>query len=122
MSNKIKLIGVRELKTEEQIEENKDYGIVLIASLISTEVPCSFEEGEEKDNIIYKLKVSQVDAIYDLKEKKPIELQQGKSQSQKYRFRIEQKLSKDEYDFYMSWLLSKVDEHTEEYLEDIKKL
>jgi len=122
MSNKIKLLNVSELKTDDKIEANTDYGILLIASRISTEIPDTFDDKESKDDFVYRLKVERIDAIYDLKKKTPIEFTHGKTSSQKYRWRVEQKLSKDEYDYYMSWLLGKVDEHTDNYLEDIKKI
>ena len=119
--NKIKLLGVRELKTEENIEANKEYGIILIAERLSKEIPDSFTDEEEKDDIIYKLKVSSIDSIYDLKDKKPIEFQHGKSQSQKYRWLIEKNLGKEEYDSFMNYQMSKIDEDCDKYRDIINK-
>ena len=118
--NKIKLLGVRELKSDEQIKANTDYGIVLIASRISCETPDSFTDEEEKDDIIYRLKVVNIDSIYDLKEKKPVAFEHGRSLSQKMRFRIETDLSKEEYDPFMGYLMTRIDQLVEDYKESIK--
>ena len=117
--NTIKLLGIRDLKTDQEISANIDYGIVLIASRLSKEIPDSFEEEESKDDIIYKMKVSQVDAVYDLKEKQPIEFEHGKTISQKIRWRIEQNLGKEEYNAMGNYILSRIDELCEDYREKI---
>ena len=117
--NTIKLLGIRDLKTDEHINSNKDYGILLIASRISKEIPDIFEEGESRDDITYKLKVERVDAIYDLKEKTPVEFRHGKTSSQKYRWLIEQNLGKSDYDNFMKWQMSKVDSDCEIYRENL---
>jgi hypothetical protein len=120
--NKIKLLGVRELLTDDNIDANKDYGILLVASRISKEIPDTFEEGESVDDITYKLKVEKIDSIYDLKDKKPIDFQHGRTSSQKYRWLIEQNLGKEEYDNFISYQMSKIDEDCDEYRDNIKKL
>jgi hypothetical protein len=121
MSNKIKLLGVRDLQSDDQIQANTDYGILLIASRISCETPDSFTDEEEKDDIIYRLKIERIDAIYNLKDQQPVQFEHGRTPSQKLRFRIETALSKDDYQPFINYLISHLDQLTEDYLESIKK-
>lgn len=118
--NTIKLLGVRDIKTDQQIESNIDYGLVFIASRISKEIPDTFEEGESKDDLIYKLKVINLEAVYDLKTRTPLEVEHGQTKSQKLRWRVEQSLGKDEYDLFMDYLMGRIDELTDDYLDKFK--
>lgn len=115
--NKIKLLNVRELSTDQKIENNRDYAIMLIASRLSTEIPDTFDDTESRDDFIYRLKVSEVQSIMDLKEKKPIAFEHGKTPSQKLRFRIEAALSKDDYEPMIKYIMSRLDELCDNYIE-----
>ena len=101
--NKIILTGIRDIKTDETIEANKDYGIFLVASRISEEKMDS-QSDDEFDDIKYRLKVSHLDSIVDLKENKNIKHEKGMTKSQKLRWIVEQELG--EYEAFMDWLLA----------------
>ena len=113
--NKIKLLGKSELATDNFIKSQRDYGLFLIASRISEEKP------DEEDYFVYRLKISHIESIVDLKENKKVEFKNGQTPSHKMRFRIEQNLSKDEYESMINYLLSRMDELTEDYKENNNK-
>jgi len=104
--NKIILTGLRDLKTTEEFLPQKEYGIFLIAERISEEKMDTFSD-EAPDEKKYRLKISHVQDILDLKEKKNIKFEKGKSPSQKQRYLIENELGETEYEFFMAWLLNK---------------
>jgi len=114
--NTLKLIGTREIKTTENFDANKDYGILLVASRVSKEIPDSFEE-DDGNEIIYKLKVSEIQSVMELRESKPIEFEHGKTPSQKLRYVIECELGKEEYEDFMGYLMGRIGELTEDYRE-----
>jgi len=116
--NKIILTGLRDIKTDEVLDEQTDYGVFLIASMIEKAYPCTHSE-EEKDEIKYKLKVERVDQIYDLKKKKDVEFSKGQSPSQKLRWRITEKLGAEEYENYIGWLIANSERLTDEYIEQL---
>jgi len=117
MGNIITLLGQRDLKTDEEIKPQRDYALMLVASRISEEIM-----DDEEDCFKYRLKILHIDSIIDLKESKEIKFVKGQTSSQKYRWRIESRLGKSEYNNYMGWLLSNSDKHIEEYLEGLNKL
>jgi hypothetical protein len=112
---KIKLTGVRNLTTDDNIEPQRDYGILLIASLDGKYLPESHEE--ETGEPTFYLKVERIDTIMDLKESKPVEFQKGKSPSQKLRWRITEKLGDGEYEPFIDYLMSIIDQLTDDYIE-----
>jgi len=114
--NKIILTGVRNIKTDETIEANKDYGIFLVASRLSEEKMDTFSD-EEKDEVKYKLKVSHIDSITDLKEHKELKFKDGQTPSQKWRYIVECELG--EYENFMAWQMAHATEIFEMYREDI---
>ena len=116
--NKLSLIGLRDLNIEETIDKNTDYGIFLIGSLVEIATPCTFEDTE-KDFVKYKLKVERVDSVIDLKTKTDIKFEHGKSSSQKMRWAIEQNLGATEYDFFMKYLMGRIDGLCEDYREQL---
>jgi hypothetical protein len=115
---KIKLVGVRNLNTDEIIEPQRDYGIMLIAALDGKYVPESHEQ--EQGEPTFYLRVDRIDSIMDLKESKQIEFQHGQTPSQKMRWRIEEKLGKEEYENMIGYLMGRMDELTDDYLETLK--
>ncbi len=66
--NKIILTGIRDLQTDDILDEQTDYGIFLIASMIEKTYPCTHSD-EEKDQVKFRLKVERIDSIIDLKKK-----------------------------------------------------
>lgn len=107
---------MRDIKTLEDFKANRDYAIMLVASRISKEIPDSFTDEESKDDIIYKLKVVNVDSVMDLKEKKQIEIKKGQTKSQKWRWIVEQELG--EYENFMDFLIANQDKIFEMYREN----
>lgn len=116
MSNKISLLGLRDIETDETLNEQTDYGLFLIASMVSREFPCTHDQFE-KDTIKYKLKVINCDSIVDLKTSKGVEFQHGKSPSQKLRWLIEQNLGVEEYSAMIGYLMGRIDGLCDEYRE-----
>jgi hypothetical protein len=112
MGKKIKLLGVRDLITDETIRPQRDYGITMTASRISEEV-----EDDDPEAITYKMRVERIDGITDLRESRPVAIEKGRTKSQKLRYLVENKLGKEEYQYYMDWLMSNIEKHTEEYLD-----
>jgi hypothetical protein len=115
---KIKLLGVRNLHTDEEIKPQRDYALMLIAGLDGKYLPESHEE--EQGEPTYYLRVERIDALMDLKEKKEVKFAKGQTSSQKLRWRITEKLGDSEYDKFMDYLLSRVDEITEDYIDKLK--
>jgi len=115
--NRIILSGLRDIKTDEVVEANKDYGLLLIASRLSVETPDTFTD-EEKDEQKYKMKISHLDQIIDLKTGREVKFKSGQSPSQKWRWIVEQKTG--EYDNFMNWMLANQDRIIEMYLETLK--
>jgi len=114
MGKRIKLLGVRELLTDEVIQPQRDYGIIMTASRISEET-----EDDDPEAITYKMKVLQIDSIMDLREQKPVEFGKGKTKSQKLRFMADGKLGKEDYEAFMDYLMSRFDELSEDYLDTL---
>jgi len=112
---KVKLLGVRNLHTDEEIKPQRDYAIMLIAGLDGKYLPESHEE--EQGEPTYYLRVERIDALMDLKEKKEVKFDKGQTPSQKLRWRITEKLGDSEYDKFMDYLLSRVDEITDDYID-----
>ncbi len=108
--NKIILTGVRNIATDDKIKPMRDYGIYLIAERISEE-----KIDNEENCYKYRLKVSELQALEDLGESKPVKIKDGKSQSQKFRFMIESELG--EYDNFMNWLMANSMRLFDEYRE-----
>ena len=111
--NKIVLLGVRDLATDEKLKPQTDYAISLIAQRISEEK----EDQDSDDNqvIKYRLKVDHVELIQEIGTSNEIKFEKGKSPSEKQRFAIIKDLGDDEYQAFMSWLLLKIPSLTEEY-------
>lgn len=109
--NKIRLLGKSELYTEEEIKPQTEYGLFLIGSRISK------EKTDDENEIIYRLKISHIDSLVDLKVNKKIEIKDGRTPSQKLRFRIEQNLSADDYEPFINYILSRLDGLCDDYRE-----
>lgn len=118
--NKIILTGTRDIKTDEVLDEQTDYGIFLIASMIEKTYPCTHSD-EESDEIKFKLKIERIDEIIDLKRKSDVKFKKGDSPSQKLRWRIIEKLGVEEYENYIGWLIANHDKLTDEYIEQLSK-
>lgn len=114
--NKIVLVGLRDIKTDEKIEPNIDYGVFLVASRISEEKMDTFTD-EEPDDIKYKLKISHIDNIVALKDAKEVKFKSGQSDSQKWRWIVEQKTG--EYNHFMQWMFANQDKIIESYLDTL---
>lgn len=114
---KVSLIGQRDLEVEKPLKPQRDYGLFLIASLLSTE---EFVD-EDIDKVKYKLKISHIQQITDLKEKKNVEFKKGKTSSQRMRWRVEEKLGLEEYDNFMSYLQTRLEELTDDYIDNLQK-
>ena len=99
--NKIVLLKVRDLPTEENIEPSKDYKITLIAQRKSEEKLDS-NTDDEYESMKYRMEVLYIEEIIDLKTNTKIKIEKGLTQSQKNRFVIEQYLG-DEYDSFCAW-------------------
>ena len=112
--NKIRLLGKSELYTDEEIKPSREYGIFLIASRISKEKP------DDEDAFIYRLKISHIDSLIDIKEDKKIKTKDGHTPSQKLRYRIIQNLTDDEYESFMGYLMGRLDELCDEYINKLK--
>jgi hypothetical protein len=117
--SKIKLTGVRNLTTEDKIEPQRDYAIMLIASLDGKYLPESHEE--ETGEPTFYLKVDRIDSIMDLKESKPVKFEKGQTKSQILKWRVTEKLGDGEYDGFMDYITGRSDELTDDYLEFIKQ-
>jgi len=111
---KITLLGLRDLETDQPLLDQRDYGIMLVGALYST------EKLTDASQLKYRLKITHIEQIIDLKEHKEVKFEKGKSPSQKQRWRIEEKLGKEEYENFMGWLLGKMDSLTEEYIEQME--
>jgi len=111
---KIKLLGIRDLITDDIIEAQKDYGIFLVASRVSE------EKTDDEEELIYRLRVTHIDSITDLKDHKEVKFEKGKSPSQKLRFRITEKLGEEDYPVFIDYLMGRIDEITDDYLETLK--
>jgi hypothetical protein len=114
--NRIILTGLRDLATDEFIKSQRDYGLFITASRVSQE-----EMDDEPGCFKYRLKMDHVDSIFDLKEKKDVGFEKGKSPSQKMRFRIINLLGEEEYENFMSYLMGRLDGISEDYLDNLKK-
>ena len=117
--NKIILLGIRDLKTDEKLESNKDYGIFLVGSRLSEERMDTFSDSETEE-FKYRLKISHIDSIVDLKEHKDLKVEKGKSPSQKLRFLINANLGEEEYESMINYLMSHIDGLCEDYRETLK--
>lgn len=106
--NKIVLVGIRALMTDERIKPQRDYEIKLIAERISEE-----RIDNEESYLKFRLKVSEIREIKELGETKPIPTVKANTQSQVLRYRIESELGT--YDDFMQWLLVNTDRIFDEY-------
>jgi hypothetical protein len=106
--NKIILVGVRSLATDEQIKPMRDYEIKLIAERISEE-----KIDNEDSYLKFRLKVSEISEIKELGETKPIPTVKATTPSQILRYRVESELGT--YDDFMQWLLVNTDRIFDEY-------
>lgn len=115
--NKIVLLNVRDLATDEKIEPQVDYGIFLIAQRISEEK----EDQDSDDNpvIKYRLKVDRIDQVINLKTKEEVKAKQKMTSSQRQRLAVERELGTTEYDYFMKWLLAKIPALCDEYKETL---
>lgn len=113
--NKITLQGLRDLYTDDSIKPQTDYGLFIVASRVSE------EKMDDDTGLKFRMKFERIDQIFDLKEKRPIEFQKGKSPSQTQRWRITEKLGEEEYEPFMKYLLSRMEELTDDYIELNKK-
>jgi hypothetical protein len=112
---KIVLTGLRDLSTDDKIMSQRDYGIFLVASLLSE------EKYADDDEIKYKLKISHIQSIDDLKEHKQVKFENKRTPSQKLRWVIINKLgSEDEYESFLKFLMCNMDKLTDEYIENLK--
>jgi len=111
--NKIVLLNVRELHTEEDIKPQNDYGIFLVAQRISEEL--EDQDSDDKQVKKFRLKVERIDSVVDLKTGINLKVEKGSSPSQKQRFSIERELGKDEYDAFMAYLITKIPQLCDEY-------
>lgn len=84
MSNKIKIIGLKNLPTDDIIKPDKDYAITLIGSLDGI-----FERAEESCEIskTYHIRAERVEQIIPIGEKE-IKFEQGTTPSQRLRFAL----------------------------------
>jgi len=111
--NKIVLLGLRDLFTEEKIEPQTDYGLFLIAQRVSEEKEDS--ESDDESVIKYRLKIDHIDYAINLKTSKEFGTSKGYTPSQKQRFAIEREVGSDDYESMMNWLLGKIPGLAEEY-------
>ena len=116
MGKRIKLLGVRDLITDELIQPQRDYALMLIASRISEEI-----EDDDPGAITYKMKCERIEALTDLRESKPVEFEKGKTKSQKLRVMAISKLGDTSYDSFMDYLMSRFEELSDDYIELINK-
>ena len=113
--NKIVLLGIRDLATDETIEPQTEYGLFLIAERISEEK----EDQHSNDEPVkkYRLKVDRIDSVMNLKTKSEIKIEKGKTKSQKWRFIVEKEIG--DYDSLMDWLIANQNKIFEMYKEDL---
>lgn len=116
--NKIILTGIRDIKTDEEIEAGKDYVFSLIASRISEEIMDSHSD-EESDGKKYRCKVISLEQILEVGKSNPIKFEKGKSPSQKQKYVIEGELGGDLYEQFMAWLLQRIPALCEKFRENI---
>lgn len=115
--NKIILTGVRDLATDQKIEPQTDYAVILTAQRISEE----FEDQDSDDEQVvkYRLKVSHIEQIYNLKSSEEVKVKEKKfTLSQQMRFGVERRVQ--EYEGFMKWALANLDKLCDEYLETLK--
>lgn len=115
--NKIVLLGIRDLATDETIDPQTDYGIFLIAQRISV-------ENEDQDSDYepvkkYRLKVERIESVMNLKTKAEVKFEKGKTKSQKWRFIVEKEVG--DYDGLMDWLIANQNKVIELYKESLDK-
>lgn len=116
--NKIILTGIRDIKTDEEIEAGKDYVFSLIASRISEEIMDSHSD-EESDGKKYRCKIISLEQILKVGDSKEIKFEKGKSPSQKQKYVIEGELGSDLYEQFMAWLLQRIPALCEKFRENI---
>jgi len=112
--NKIILLGLRDLKTDEIILPMREYEITLIAERVALEKPDSFSDEEEEN--IYKLKISHIDKIKDLGEAREVKFEKGKTPSQKLRLLTENKLGREDYASFINYLMGRFEELSDDYI------
>lgn len=84
--NKIKIVGIKNLPTEETIEPVTDYAITLVASLDG--IFQKSTQGDETEPVIYHLKADHIALIQKLGTTKEVKFEQGSSPSQRQRFAV----------------------------------
>lgn len=92
MSNKLKIVGLRNLPLEGEIENQKDYKVSVIAAL--DEIRTRPTQGEEVEDKIFVLKTLYVDGIEGVSDHKEVKVQKGFSKSQALRFAIKDYLKR----------------------------
>jgi hypothetical protein len=111
--NKIILLGLRDLATDENLESQTDYGVFLVAQRVSEEK--EDQDSDDEPVIKYRLRIDHIDSITKLGQTKEIKFEKGRSPSEKQRFVIINELGVDEYEPFMNWLLLKIPGLAEEY-------
>jgi hypothetical protein len=113
--NKLKLIGVRNIPVEEDIDPNADYLVVLMAQREGVYQPDS--QGEEEEPITYTLRVSHYEDIKKVGEKKSVKFQKGFTPSQRLRFALQEMFhrigeddTEENYEKWMNKLIKKINE------------
>jgi len=91
MTNKIKLIGTRNIPLEEEIKEDTDY--LLSLRVARTAVETLDKHGEETDTKIYKLKAINTEALQEIGGS-PIKIEKGYTASAIQRFAIKDLLQR----------------------------
>jgi predicted transcriptional regulator len=113
--NKIVLLNVRELMTDNIILPQADYKIEMTAQRVSEEK--EDQDSDDEPVIKYRLKVVTIDDITCLKDGVKLNIGNGKTSSQKQKFFIDRELGKDSYNDFMKWLLPQIPRLCEEYRE-----
>lgn len=109
--NKIKITGLGGIPfiDGDEPQENKDYALTIICSLHSIENLA--KHGEETAPKYYKLKVDRVEQLLEVGDSKPKRIRQGRTESQKIRWLVEQiaKLTdKDEEELYKIYTANEI--------------
>ena len=101
--NTIILTGVRNIKTDDVLQPQRDYMIALVGERISEEKMDTFSDSKTEE-IKYKIKISRLLQVTDIGSGEKIEVKEGKSKSQILRFIVEKELG--EYDAFIDWLIA----------------
>jgi hypothetical protein len=115
--NKIILLGLRDLYTDEQIKAQRDYAVFLIAQRISEEKVDS--NSDKAAALKYRLQIIELSGLTDIGAGKDIVATKQMSKSQKQRWLIEQEIGRDDYEPFMDWLFGKIPNLIEDYKENL---